>query len=402
MNETSTTLTQSAAAQNGRGMLAALRSFPRPVWVLCGGSFLNKFGTFVIPFLAIYMTRKGFSVTQAGLAISAFGLGNFTASIVGGHLADTIGRRKTIVLSMTSVALSMLLLSQAKTFPAILVLTALTGLTGEIYRPASSALLADLVPTGERVTVYAVYRLSFNAGWAFGPAAAGFLTAHSFTWLFIGDAATSLLFGLVAWFALPSSLPAGTRQVKWSIALKHIVRDWKLLQILAASFVIALGFFQFTSSFGLEVTGRGFSGSVYGALISLNGLLVVLFELPMTSFTRRFPSRRVIALGYLLIGVGFSLNAFSSTIPAFAFAMAIFTLGEIIAMPVSTAYIADLAPAHLRGRYMGSFAFAWSIALMIGPPAGMALFGVSPFALWMACGALGLISAAITLIKLRR
>src|SRR5882762_8045035 len=84
------------------GLIATLRTFPRPVWVLCGGSFLNKFGTFVIPFLALYMTRQGFSVTQAGLAIGAYGLGNFVASILGGHLADTIGRRKTIILSMVS------------------------------------------------------------------------------------------------------------------------------------------------------------------------------------------------------------------------------------------------------------------------------------------------------------
>lgn len=114
-------------AETRPGLIATLRTFPRPVWVLCGGSFLNKFGAFVIPFLALYMTRHGFSVAQAGVAIGAFGLGNFAASIVGGQLADTIGRRKTIVLSMASVAVSMLLLSQARSFTAIVLLTALTG-----------------------------------------------------------------------------------------------------------------------------------------------------------------------------------------------------------------------------------------------------------------------------------
>src|SRR5207237_3040221 len=105
-------------------------------------------------------------------------------------------------LSMATVAVSMLLLSQARSFSAIIVLTATTGLTGELYRPASSALLADLIPPRQRVTVYAIYRLAFNAGWAFGPATAGFLAAHSFPWLFIGDPATSVLFRLLACFAL--------------------------------------------------------------------------------------------------------------------------------------------------------------------------------------------------------
>jgi MFS family permease len=152
-----------------------------------------------------------------------------------------------------------------------------------------------------------------------------------------------------------------------------------------------------SSTFGLQVTARGFSEATYGALISLNGVFVVLFELPLTRITQRFPSKPVMAVGYVLIGVGFALNAFASTIPAFVVAMSIFTLGEIVAMPVSTAYIANLAPENLRGRYMGTFGFTWSLALMFGPAAGMALFGVSPLALWLCCGAFGLIAAAIIL-----
>ena len=99
----------------------------------------------------------------------------------------------------------MLLLSQAHSLPAIIVLTALVGLTGELYRPASSALLADLIPPERRVTAFSAYRMAFNAGWAFGPATAGFLAAHGYFWLFVGDAASSILFGFVAFFALPAS-----------------------------------------------------------------------------------------------------------------------------------------------------------------------------------------------------
>ena len=365
---------QEQALSSRPGLLATLRTFPRPVWILCGGCFLNKFGTFVIPFLALYMTRQGFSVTQAGLAISAYGLGHFVASILGGQLADTIGRRKTIVLSMATVAVSMLLLSQARSFGAILLLTAITGLTGELYRPASSALLADLIPPNQRVTVYAIYRLAFNAGWAFGPATAGFLAAHSFTWLFIGDAATSVLFGLVAWFALPRGVRSHQQQAKWSEAIKYILRDQKLLPVLFATFLVAPAFFQMSSTFGLQVTARGFSEATYGALISFNGFLVVLFELPLTGITQRFRPRQVMALGFLLIGFGFSLNAFALTIPAFLLAMSIFTLGEIISMPVSIAYVSNLAPEHFRGRYMGALSLTFSLAMMFGPAAGMAIF----------------------------
>src|SRR5512138_2993525 len=184
----------------------SLRALPRGAWVLFFGTFLNKFGTFVLPFLAIYMTSLGYSVPQSGLAIAGYGVGTLVASILGGHLADQFGRRKVIVASMFSVSLVMLWLSRARELWSIVGLATLAGLTGELYRPASSALLADLVPAGQRVTAYAAYRLAFNAGWAFGPATAGLLAKYSFFWLFIGDAATSLLYGFVAWFALPSGL----------------------------------------------------------------------------------------------------------------------------------------------------------------------------------------------------
>jgi MFS family permease len=373
-----------------------LGTLPRPVWILFLGTFLNKFGTFVMPFLALYMTRQGFTTGQAGIAIGVYGIGNFMASGLGGYLADRIGRRNTIVLSMFSGAVAMMLLSQARSFDAIVLVAGLVGLTNEMYRPASSALLADLVPAGQRVTAYAAYRLAFNAGWAFGPATAGFIAGHSYLWLFAGDAFSSLLFGIVAWFALPHGFRGKKSDDNgWSVALKTLSGDRKFLRVLAASFAIAFVFLQMGSTFGLHVTHNGHPESTYGAILSLNGVLVVCFELYLTTITQRFPARRVMAFGYLLIGGGFAFNAFAHSVPALAFGMIIFTVGEMCSMPVSSAYIADLAPPHLRGRYMGVMGFTWASALIFGPGIGMTLFAHNPIILWTSCGALGVLAALI-------
>lgn len=382
---------------NNPGLVASLRALPRPAWILFLGTFLNKFGTFVIPFLVLYLTRQGYSTTQAGVAIGAYGVGTFMASAMGGYLADRIGRRKTIALSMFSGALAMILLSQARGFEAIVLLTGLTGLTGELYRPASSALLADLVPPGQRVTAYAAYRLAFNAGWAFGPATAGFLAAHSFTWLFWGDALTSLLFGVVALVALPHGVRSSEKETGWATALKAFAQDKRLHRVLLASLAIALVFFQMSSTFGLHVTSLGLSSATYGLLLSLNGVLVVCFELLLTTWTQKLPARQTMAAGYVLIGAGFALNALARGAPVFVLAMTIFTLGEMVAMPVSSAHIADLSPAHLRGRYMGVFGLTWALALVCGPGLGMMVYARNPLALWLGCGALGLVAAFIIL-----
>ena len=379
-----------------------LRALPRGAWILFFGTFLNKFGTFVLPFLAIYMTRLGYTSAQAGLAIGAYGVGTLCACLLGGYLADRLGRRKTIVLSMGSAALAMLSLSQVRSLPVIVLFSGLAGLTGELYRPASSALLADLVPAGQRVTAFAAYRMALNAGFAFGPATAGLLAKHSFLWLFVGDAATSLLYGLVAWFALPAGLH-GTRtdnslRETWTV----LRTDQRFRRMLCASLAVGLVFVQVFSTMSLEITRNGFSPSIYGLVISLNGVLIVLCELPLTILTKRYPARQMMALGYLLIGAGFASNALTRTLPLLVLTVVLFTLGEMVAMPISGAYVADLAPAHKRGLYMGTYGLVWSVAFIGGPSLGMLLFSASPLALWSACGLLGMMAAGIILVEPRR
>jgi MFS family permease len=372
-----------------------LRALPRGAWVLFFGTFLNKFGTFVLPFLAIYMTRMGYSVAAAGLATAAYGIGSLCASVLGGYLADRLGRRKTIVLSMVSAAVAMLSLSQAHSLLMIVLFSGLAGLTCELYRPASSALLADLVPAGERVAAFAAYRMALNAGFAFGSATAGLLAQKSFLWLFVGDAASSVLFGLVAWFALPAGL-RGTRAGNSLRETMRVIRGNKrFLQVLCAVLLVGLVFVQVFSTMSLEITRHGFPPSVYGFVISLNGVLIVLFELPLTTITKRQPTQRMMALGFLLIGAGFASNALLRTIPLLVLTTALLTLGEMIAMPVSSAYVADLAPADQRGLYMGTYGLTWSVAFVCGPTLGLLLFAASPLVLWLSCGALGVLAALI-------
>jgi MFS family permease len=283
----------------------------------------------------------------------------------------------------------------------IVLFSGLAGLTGELYRPASSALLADLVPAGQRVTAFAAYRMALNAGFAFGPATAGLLAKKSFLWLFVGDAASSVLFGLVAWFALPAGLRGTRAESTLRETLQVLRNDRRFLQVLCGVLAMALVFVQAFSTMSLEITRHGFSPAVYGMVISLNGVLIVLCELPLTTITKRFPARRMMALGFLLIGLGFASNGLTRTLPLLAFTTALFTLGEMIAMPISSAYVADLAPAHQRGLYMGTYGMTWSVAFVCGPGLGLLLFSVNPLALWLTCGVFGILAASIIVLDLQ-
>jgi MFS family permease len=378
-------------------LMQSLKELPRDAWFLYAGTFINRFGGFVIPFLALYMQRKGFTNSEVALPLMSYGLGHLAAAALGGYLADRIGRRKTIALSMFSSAAAMLLLSQAETLPAITALTALAGSTTELYRPATSALLTDLVTPVQRVTAFAALRWALNAGWALGMATAGFLSERSFHWLFVGDAVTSTLFGIIAWVTLPHGLRATGAAAKWSAAWEVMRHDTRFHKMLLAQFAVALVFLQMSSTFGLHIKSCGFSLKVYGLIIALNGVLIVFLELPLTSYTQRWPAHRVVAVGYALIGLGFASTAWAKTIPAFAVVVIIFTIGEMIAMPVASAYVTENVPGLMRGRYMGAYGLVWALALTFGPSTGIRLHATAPIVLWSACGVLGLFAAWVVL-----
>lgn len=378
-----------------------LRALPRPAWILFGGTFINRFGTFVMPFLAIYMTRLGYSPTQAGLAVGAYGAGHVIASFVGGHLADRIGRRHTIALSMLGSATAMVALSQARTLPSLLSLAFVVGLIGEFYRPAAAALLGDLVQPEQRVAAFGMYRFAINLGFAAGPATAGFLAERSFLWVFLGDAATSFSYGIVALFALPHGLRASSKDETPAEGLRNAFANRAFMLFLAATLCLTWVEFQLNSTVPLHITSIGYSMATYGSLMSLNGVIIIVFELALTSWTQRLPAKPLIALGYALTGIGVALTGIATGMPLLVASVVIWTLGEMIYAPVTGAYVTALAPEQYRGRYMGLWHMTWSSGLFLGPLMGSWIYERMPSALWVTCLILGVAGGALSLMKLR-
>ncbi len=175
------------------------------------------------------------------------------------------------------------------------------------------------------------------------------------------------------------------------------LRDRRYRRFLIAAFGPAFVFMQMSSTLGMEIRDAGFAENIYGCVLGLNGLLIILIELPLITITQRWKPATAIAIGYGLTGTGFACFAFGGSIGAYAAGMAVFTLGEMISMPIAMAYAAGLAPEDMRGRYLGVYGLVWGCALTVGPATGLTLFEVSPTLLWLGCGALGWIAALISL-----
>lgn len=375
---------------------------PRQLWILLGASFINRLGTFVFPFLALYLSDRGEPPTVVGLAVSAYALGALPARLAGGVVADRLGRRTTMVVSMTGAALATLGLWRSDSIAAIFACVLALGLLGDMAQPASKALIADLVPVALRPTAFSLWRAATNAGWAGGLAIGGLLATRSFDLMFVGDAATSLLFaGLALAF-----LPQGTRsrradEVHLPSVPRAILADRGFLAFLLATFLGGLVYSQNVAVLPLRVRDIGLGPAVYGSLQSLNGVLVMAVEVAVVTFVRRFPRPRVIAVGHVLIGLAFASLAFARSVPALVAMVTIWTLGEMTQRPVSAATVADRAPVHARGRYQAAEDASLGASLLIGPLLGTALYGWSPGVLWVACGAVGAL-AGLAALRLGR
>jgi MFS family permease len=384
---------------NIRALAANLRLLPRAAWILFGGTFINRFGSFVMPFLAIYMSRQGFTPAQAGLAVSSYGGGHIVASMLGGHLADRIGRRHTIALSMFASTVAMLALSQARALVPIIALSFLVGMAAELYRPAASALLGDLVPPEQRIAAFGMYRFAINLGFAAGPATAGFLANKSFFYVFAGDALTSFLYGVVALLLLPHGIRSEQQDEHPAEGLRVALRDRAFLYFLAATLCLTFVEFQLHSTVPLYIAAIGYTPATYGMLLSINGLMIVVFELVLTAWTQRLPAQPLIALGYGLTGIGIALTGMAASVPALIATVVVWTLGEMIYAPVSGAYVSGLAPERFRGRYMGIWHSMFSVGMLLGPVIGTWIYGRNPAALWWTCLVIGVLGAALALVK---
>src|SRR3954463_2749568 len=171
---------------------------PRTYWYVWWGTLVNKLGGFVDPLLTIYLTTvRHFSVSEAGGVVSVFGAGAIGASLTGGYLSDRFGRKITLVTSLFGGAAALTALGLARDTTAIVVLVGVTGFVAELYRPAVSAIVADVVPIAQRAKAYGLLHWVINIGFAVAAVIGGLLADLDFTLLFIADAATMAIYGVI-------------------------------------------------------------------------------------------------------------------------------------------------------------------------------------------------------------
>lgn len=369
---------------------------PRPYWLLFIGTLINRIGGFVVPFLTLYLTnQRGFPISTAGLIVSLFGAGSFIAQLSGGELTDRFGRKPVLLLSFLITPIFVTALGLANDIRVIAICTLVLGLFTDLYRPAVSAAVADIVPAQDRPRAYGYIYWAINLGFAISPVLAGLLAGHDYLYLFLGDGLTTLLFGLLILFGFRETRPAEAAHHAAHTSPAGRLRQLKRAPILLWFSFITLFFgmiyMQGNVTLPIDMNSHGLGPEQYGMAISINGILIVLLTIPISSMAVKWPRFETISIAVIFTAVGFGFTAFADTFFLFALSIAIWTLGEIAATSVAPSIIADLSPVELRGLYQGIFGSAWGLSFFLGPILGGWVFDAhGAGTLWAACFILGL------------
>lgn len=387
------------------------REYPKAFWMLVVVTFIDRLGgALLFPFFALYITgRFNVGMTEVGLLFALFAVSSFGGSMLGGALTDRLGRKGVLIFSLLSTSLSSVIMGLVDSLQSFFVLALLVGLFTDTGGPAFQAMVADLLPEEQRTQGYGILRVVLNLSVAIGPAIGGFLAMRSYLSLFIADAVISLIAALVVFVALPETKPETQPGAMYESitgtfrGYMRVLRDTTFVLFIGVCILMGLVYMNMSTTLGVYLRDiHNLPESGYGWILSLNAIMVVLFQFPITRRIEARPPLLVMALGTALYAVGFALYGFVSTYALFLLAMVIITIGEMLVAPVSQALVAGFAPEDMRGRYMAIFGFSLVVPFALGPLlAGVILDHVDAYWLWYAAGTIGLL-ATLGFLALQR
>lgn len=354
----------------------------------------------VWPFLSLYVRQvSGLSLTTVGLLLGLSAVAGIVTQPAAGTLVDRFGRRWGMLFSMAGLAVVNIGFILFPSLESFVILSILSGAIWPVGMIATNAMVADLVPPAQRPEAYGLLRVAQNVGFALGPGIGGFMAVRSFTLSFGTAAALSALIFFLFLFWVRETLPAriAQREERGEGGYRQVVRDLPFLAFNVGNTLLQMAYLPMLTLliiFLKEV--RGIPESGFGLLMTTNGAMIVLFQLPVARFIERYPRMSVMAVGSLLVALGSGSVAYLSSFALLWLATVVYTIGELLWAPTALAVVADLAAPELRGRYMAVHSLSGGVARGLGPVGlGYVNDTISPFALWQGTMLLGLLAAGV-------
>lgn len=379
----------------------AFSGLPFGIWMLAAVTFVNRAGTMVLPFLALYITRDlGHDISFAGLAMGIYGVGALLGTWCGGKLTDRFGAFHVMVGSLLAAALMLIAFEHMRSVPTLLPGLFILGAVSEALRPAAGVMITESCPPQSRMRAFSLLRLAINLGVAFGPGIGGMMALKDYRWLFRIDGLTCavafvlMLFASKALRTLPThhddDQPTPAQNARQSTSPWH---DPPFLIFLGLVVLVGALFFQIWSTYSVYLKeSYGLTEFHYGLLMSGNGVLIICFEMVLTHLFQNRHPLRVVTIGVCFFTTALFIMPFGAGLAFATFSVLMWTFGEMLMSPYLSGFVANRAPKASRGDYMGLFNMAFSAAFITAPACGTYVYErFGGDTLWYGVGVLGLI-----------
>lgn len=371
----------------------------REVWILSLALFVNRCGSMVLAFLTLYLTNKlDFTITQAGAIFSVYGLGSIVGSYLGGKLIKPLGAvRVQIAGQLISVPL-FLIVPMFSSWTGVAISIFFLSVFVECVRPANNVAVTQFTPPELHTRAFGLQRMAVNLGFSLGPAIGGVLAEIDFVWLYIFDGITTGLGGLVLlWFFgfRRFDTEKDDQKQKESTVVKNgsPLADFQFLFFLFLILLVSIVFFQFHATYPKFLKDHyELSKPQIGLLFSVNTAIIVVFEMLLLHWVRRFSLLRMVGWGSLLSCLGFGILPLSQAAWFAVFAMIVVTFGEMFLFPLATGFVAKRSDGRDQGMYMGWYAMTFSLACIIAPAIGTYVYDHNRNWLWYGSICIGLLT----------
>jgi predicted MFS family arabinose efflux permease len=382
------------------GSIRQFFHLPRPVYWLSAAAFFASLATMAMKFLALFLaTDLGYPVEAIGRVLMAYGLGAIIGAFGGGTLTDRLGSRAVLIASLLPLAPLFVVFVGVPAALLPLVIFAL-GVLQAAFRPAYNGALMRLCSADERSRSYSAYITAVNIGGSLAGALGGILAAHDFRLILAASALPPLAAALCVWRALPGQLIVTPRAIAAGASAPDrfaILRDRRFLALCLIELFCAFIMAQIFSTYPIYLKdAHGFSPETFGYLLMVNGLLVALLSLPLTTLSGRYRDDLVTLLAIALFGGGFAVLPLSAAAWFALTTVIVWTLGEILLWPMLMKLAMRAAEHTSGGTYLGAYHSIFSISQIVSPLIGTWIYATQGgHVLWLICGGLSILAAVI-------
>jgi predicted MFS family arabinose efflux permease len=352
---------------------------------------INRAGTMAVPFMTMYATQSlHWTLRDAGVLVTLFGVGSIAGASTGGFLVDKIGFRPVQIVASLSAGVLFLFFPMVKSFYPLCALTMALAFVAEAFRPANYTAIASYSAPDKLTRSYSLNRLAINLGWALGVATGGLIASLDYNWLFYVDGMGNILAGLMILLLLPPAHKATTKQGT-EPRPATVLRPWQDAFFVRFILLVAVYNTCFFLVFRLVPvfwkTEWKLNESDIGLVMGLNGIIIALFEMALVKrWEGKRPPMQYIIAGCVACAAGYGfllLPGFGPAIIAVVF-MTVLTIGEMLAMPFMNTVIMARSNSFNRGQYAAAYTLSWSVAQVIGPAGGAWIADISGYkALWI-------------------